>query len=122
MRKLVFTGVLVLALSACTTTGPGQLYYWGEYEDLIYNAYHKPGDATAGAQIERLTRVVERARNTGKPVAPGIFAHLGMLYAMIGNPAASEQMLVEEKTRFPESTVFVDGLLERARKMQKEAP
>ncbi|WP_019602501.1 DUF4810 domain-containing protein [Teredinibacter turnerae] len=121
MQKLFISGLLLAALSACTATrGPGQLYYWGDYEDLIYLSYKKPGNATPAEQIERLSKVIDRAQAEGKAVAPGIYAQLGMMYAMVGNQSAAEQMLMEEKARFPESAVFIDGMLERAKQMREE--
>ncbi|TVZ41548.1 hypothetical protein P886_0894 [Alteromonadaceae bacterium 2753L.S.0a.02] len=117
MRKLFLLSLLG-CLAACTNTPTQNLYYWGDYEQLIYDWYHKPGSAVPSEQIYKLNEVISRAEQEGKAVAPGIFAQLGMMYAMVGNPAAAEQAFREEKARFPESAVFIDGLLERSQKIR----
>jgi hypothetical protein len=38
-----------------------------------------------------------QAKDSGKKVVPGFYAHLGMMYAKQGNTAKSEAMLLQEK-------------------------
>lgn len=90
------------------------LYYWGEYEELVYKMYNKPGSATPEAQIDKLTRDIQKADSRGIPVPPGIFAHLGFMYAAVGNESDAMASFNEEKERFPESHVFVNGMMSRA--------
>lgn len=115
VTKFLCISYLVVWLVACETT-PSGLYYWGAYEDLLYDMYHQPSEAPAEKQIEKLTQNIAYAENRGWIVGPGIHAHLGMLYASIGNMSAAKQELTKEKILFPESAVFIDGMLERAEK------
>lgn len=107
--SLVMTCVL---LGACQTTP--ELYYWGSYEQLLYDMYNKPGSATAELQIDSLSTDIEKAENRGKKVAPGIHAHLGLMYAAVGNMAAAEAAFNNEKRLYPESATLLDGMLQRA--------
>lgn len=105
--------IIVGLLSGCAT-GSREMYYWGNYEDLVYKMYKKPGEATPEVQIERLNRDLEQAQAKGLAVPPGVYAHLGIMYAALGMQDKAEQAFLEEKFRFPESAVLIDGMLTRA--------
>ncbi len=92
------------------------LYYWGGYERLIYTMYKQPGSADAVTQIQVLTADIQRAAGTGKPVAPGVYAHLGMMYASQGDVDKAVNALNMEKQLYPESTVMIDGMIGRVKK------
>lgn len=99
-------------LAACQTNS--QLYYWGSYEEQLYNQFNKPGKAPPELQIDKLSEDIERAENSGKKIAPGVHAHLGLMYAAVGNMAAAEAAFNNEKKLYPESAVLLDGMLQRA--------
>lgn len=82
-------------LVGCQTNS--QLYYWGSYEEQLYNQYNKPGKAPPELQIDKLSEDIERAENSGKKIAPGVHAHLGLMYAAVGNMAAAEAAFNNEK-------------------------
>lgn len=107
------------ALAGCATNK--EMYYWGEYEQLLYNAYVKPGSADPQTQIEKLTADIQKAEALGKKTAPGINAHLGFLYAVEGKDSQSKAAFMEERDLYPESAIFIDGMMERAAQAQKEA-
>jgi len=112
MKKIILlTGIFVL-LVGCQTQ---DIYYWGSYESQLYNMYNKPGKATPTVQIEQLTRDIQQANNKGKPVPPGLYAHLGFMYSIEGKTEKAFAAFNEEKQRFPESAALIDGMLERAK-------
>lgn len=116
MRKLITAPLLgMLLLTGCASGNKG-LYYWGSYEPVLLDAYTNPGEAPTEVQIEKLTATIARAQDNHMNVPPGVFAHLGMLYARQGSTKLAIEALTEEKKRFPESAVFIDGLLARADK------
>ena len=112
------TWVLLALVSMILTAGCAarqqDLYYWGEYEQLIHDAYMKPGAADTTTQIEKLTADIEKASATGKRVPPGIYAHLGFLYAMEGKDSQSKAAFKQEQTLYPESIPLIEGMLKRA--------
>lgn len=107
-------------LAACETTSSSSLYYWGDYEQLLYDMYNKPGNAQPEMQIDQLSADIERARHEGKRIAPGVHAHLGLMYASIGNMAAAEAAFNNEKVLFPESATLLDGMLQRAHQARQK--
>lgn len=108
--------VSVWLLSGCASTASNDIYYWGEYEQLIHDMYINPGKADAVMQIEKLTADIQKAESTGKRVPPGLYAHLGLMYSSQGQAAQAEAALREEQKLYPESTKFIQGLMDRASK------
>jgi len=115
-RTLALLGIFLMA--GCATKQ--EIYYWGEYEQLIHDAYIKPGSADSATQIEKLNADIQKAEAMGKKVAPGIYAHLGFLYAVEGKDSQSKAAFRQEETLYPESTVFIEGMLNRARQNEEK--
>ncbi len=99
----------VLLMSGCAVKDK-RTYYWGQYENVVYGHHLKADEFSAHVQIKTLTKDIEKAQAIGKPVAPGVYAHLGMLYASIGNLDSAIDSLNAEKKHFPESSILIDGL------------
>ena len=119
--KLIATylnrGVLLVSCSimiGCATSEP--LYYWGDYEELIYQMYIEPGAADSATQVAKLKEDINKASTAGKPVPPGLHAHLGYMYFLQSDTHAAVLEFEMEKKLFPESIKFVDGLMGRLKK------
>lgn len=108
MKKIVCAFGLLFALSACKTTEP--LYYHGTYNTAVYT-YLKGDESTPAEQIASLQQVIQTAEANGKRIAPGIHAHLGLLYFDAGNSDLGKQHFEHEKALFPESAKYLDFLL-----------
>lgn len=118
VRALVILAIFPYALTGCISH-PKEGYYWGHYEQLIHDMYIKPGSADTSTQVQRLTQDIQQAQSVGKPIAPGIYAHLGFMYALKGNLSQAQDAFNEEKSLYPESAVFIDGMMSRALKERK---
>ncbi len=103
---------ILLLASGCAVKDK-RTYYWGQYENIVYGHHLKTDEFSAHTQIETLSKDIEQAQASGKPVAPGVYAHLGMLYASIGNIDSALDSLNAEKKHFPESHILIDGLTSR---------
>lgn len=101
-----------MAAAGCAHREP-PLYRWGSYENLVYDMYVNPGKAEPGVQIVKLTEDIQRANAEGQRVPPGVHAHLGYMYYIQGNEGEAMREFAEERELFPESAVFVDGILRR---------
>lgn len=99
----------VLFVSGCATTQPH--YYWGDYEGLVYKMYNKPGEAEPSVQVDVLTQDIQKANDAGKPVPPGVHAHLGFAYAAQGNVELAMAAFAQERALYPESKVLMDKML-----------
>lgn len=106
--------VALLVAAGCATQPP--LYTWGSYEELLYTAYTKPGEALPEQQVTQLEADYQKARADNRRMPPGWHAYLGYLYFSLGRLDQAMQQLQTEKAEYPESTVFVDRLLTRLTK------
>jgi hypothetical protein len=106
---LVASGLL---LAGCATPKTPPLYQWDGYQPQVYE-YFK-GQTGPQQQIDALEQALQRIRAKGNRPPPGFQAHLGVLYASVGNDTQAEQAFEAEKQSFPESTAYMDFLLKRS--------
>lgn len=110
--RLGIVAASLLMLSACVAPNP-PLYRWGEYEDIIYTGYKNPGSSDPVTDASLLSEDMARTEAEGKQVPPGVRIHLGYLYYAQGREDEARALFELEREIFPESHVFVDGLLSR---------
>ncbi len=109
----LFTALFIttsVLLGGCATQD-NSLYYWGSYETMIYEMYVEPGNAPAALQITSLEADIQKSDALGKKVPPGVYAHLGMMYAAEGKAGLAQDALLKEKALYPEAGTLVDTLL-----------
>ncbi|MDR3088126.1 MAG: DUF4810 domain-containing protein [Azoarcus sp.] len=110
----VFPTLALLAfLSGCAGSGPPPLYGWGSYEEQVYT--HLKGESRE-KQIEAMERDRQKIEAGGRVLPPGFYAHLGLLYMETGHDGEAVACFETEKTRFPESAVFMGFLLDKYKK------
>ena len=106
--KLACLALFALLLAGCDQPDtPRSLYYWdGTYSSSLYSDLNEDGDATE--QISRLENLVQTSTQRGYKVAPGLYAHLGLLYLNNGNLGAANANFDKEVENFPESREFIN--------------
>lgn len=107
-----------LLLAGCASSTP-PLYQWTGYQPQVYE-YFK-GQKSPQEQIDALEKALQEIRGKGHTPPPGFHAHLGMLYASVGNEQQAEQELQAEKQLFPESSTYMDFLLKKKTDATKPA-
>lgn len=114
-RFLVLAATLTAASFAAggCVTPPSDQYHWGSYEACVGGLCRDPGGEHLQDEIRALSGDIEKARVQGLPVAPGVHAHLGYLYYLGGNYESAALEFTAEGELFPESAVFIDGILKR---------
>jgi len=115
MKKLIFTrfylfSFAITLLSSCATK---TIYYWGDYEDLIYTQYQTPGKATPEYQVDIMQADIQEAKSENKPLPPGFYAHLGYQYLQMGKIIEAKNSFEAEKKQFPESAVLMNRFLKK---------
>lgn len=108
LRTPLLALAAALLLPACAT-GPGPLYYWGDYQSQVYGQLTR--DKGPDEQIASLEAGIEKARAAGKPLPPGYQAHLGMLYAQKEQGERMRQYFEAEKAQYPEGASYLDFLM-----------
>ncbi len=112
MKPLLALILLSTVLVGCVTPEP-PLYRWGAYEDIIYQPYKNPGESDPVTDATSLSEDMARTEAEGQQIPPGVRVQLGYLYYNQGNTGRAVALFKEERAVFPESAVFIDGLLER---------
>ena len=103
----------ILLLAGCRSP---DIYYWGNYENVIYGMYAHPDKVPPDAQVQKLEQDEHRAAAVNKPLPPGFHAHLGWAYYQLGKLDLARQEFELEKQQFPESAVFMDRVLNKLAK------
>jgi hypothetical protein len=117
--RLVTFALIALALTGCQTPSN---YYWGGYENMLYQGYKDPGKmADMKLGLESYVKAMDDAK---QKVAPGLFAELGTLYLDSGEADKAVIMYARERDAWPESKYLMDTLIkniERKKVVQSEA-
>lgn len=108
--RTIIAGLVAALLTACAAQRE-PLYHWGDFPAQQY-AYFQ-GDKGPEEGIQALEKTREEARAKGKPLPPGLQAHLGLLYGQTGRIDLFEQHLEAEKQQYPESAAYIDFLLKK---------
>ncbi len=109
----------VAALAMLITAGCAaphkRLYEWGGYQGQVYDHLRGQGKGPE-QQIIELEKDLEEAGASGATVPPGFYAHLGLLYMTVGKGDQAVQLWNKEKSLFPESSQYIDFLLNNMKK------
>jgi len=97
-------------LCGCATTH--DKYDWGSYDHSLYVYYKDP--ATAGDLLQGLDALIKNADSTKAVVPPGIYAEYGYLLLQQGKSKEAVGAFQQEETRWPESKVFMDRMIQVA--------
>jgi len=101
--------LLLLLTGACTSP----LYDWGHYEESVLAMETGFQDVDLLDEIDTLERQAEAAAAKDRRPPPGLHAHLGYLHYLAGNSDAALRHFQTEKAVYPQSSVFMDGLISR---------
>ena len=89
------------------------IYKWDGYQEQV--SLHLTGKAGPEQQIIELEKNLSKIQANGK-TPPGYMAHLGLLYAEVGNDGQAKKYFQTEKELFPESAPFMNYLLAKISK------
>ena len=111
---LLWVFVLLLPVLGGCASQPG-LYRWGDYDNQVYAHFKNTGSTEE--QIHILEKTLQ-TNNQTQPPPPGYHAHLGLLYAKLGQSELMRAHWEAEKSLYPESASFMDFLLNKSTPMK----
>lgn len=115
LKKLLSLVAPAFFLSGCAPSG---IFYWGDYEDSLYQRYieHNP----AQAEVYLQETIIDAERNHYR-VPPGVYADYGFLLYRRGDKQAAIEFFNKEKQTYPESAMLMEKLMVRVRlQMEQE--
>lgn len=98
--------VAISLAGGCATNK--QLYNWGPYESQVYSHFKSESPES---QIVILEKHLAEIKTNGTRPPPGFYAHLALLYSKAGRDSEVMGMFDEEKKLYPESSVFINNLI-----------
>lgn len=111
-RSLLSAIALALSLVFLGGCKTQTLYHWGNYENMLYANYAKPGQLSPEDQLVLMEEDMQKAETAGQPLPPGFFAQLGRVFLELGQIGEARSAFEQEKTRFPESAALMDRFIE----------
>lgn len=108
---LLLLGSAVLTACSAGEESDSNLYHWGNYADTVYRYYNEPNDF--GRQEADLQEIIAKAKGRNKPVAPGLYGHLGLVLLKQGKTAEAYAAFQQEQQLYPESKTFMQYLQHR---------
>lgn len=109
LAKNLVVVMLLGVLAGCAAPSKG-LYSWNGYQAQVYS-YLKSDAPSADEQILSLEQGVQQTAAQGNHLPPGYHAHLGLLYLNTGRTDQAITAWEQEKKAFPESTQYIDYLI-----------
>lgn len=106
--RLACLALFALLLAGCNQPDtPRSLYYWdGTYNNALYTYLNESGDTNE--QISHLENLIQTSTQKGYKIAPGLYAHLGLLYLNNGNLGVANANFDKEVQNFPESREYIN--------------
>ncbi len=104
-RRLLLIFIFLM-LTGCAKEG---LYYWGDYENSLYQRYVDNDHQQADSYIRDTINEAE----SKKRIPPGLSADYGFMLYRQGNKNAAVKFFEQEKQLFPESSAFMSTLIKQ---------
>ena len=108
---VLLLAAISLIFGSCAPTS--SMYYWGDYSKTLYHYRKDANDEAQGKHMTELEAIVKGSKERNLRVPPGVYCELGYMYAKKGNNKQAMELFALEKSTYPESTHFVDRLLEK---------
>ena len=110
MNFQLFTIFILLVFNSCT---PPSGYYWGNYSQTLYQYKKNQTKESYDEHKNELLTILEESDKKGLRVPPGVCAELGYIYLIEGNNEKASSYFNKEKTIYPESSKFMDSLIQK---------
>lgn len=111
MRLFLPLAVLLLLVGCQQQAKP--MYYWGDYTQTYYDYAKTPSEETLAAHEASLVTIIAKSEELGIRIPPGVYAEYGFIQLKKGQTEQAVSLFTKEKTLYPESTVFMDRLIQR---------
>ena len=111
--KLLLSIASTFILVGCGAK-PQALYNYGDYSESYYaNKKNMSEESTLKLQ-NSIEQAIEKAgESRSGRVAPGMYANLGYMYLKSGSPKKAVTNFKKEKSIYPESTRFMDRMIQK---------
>ena len=114
LLRWLFSGLIASALGGCAAPS---IYHWGKFEDGLNERYVNENHPEADVY---LFDTISTAEQQHLRVPPGAYADYGFVLFRRGDRQGAITYFEKEKQTFPESSAFMNKLIERVKQKEKE--
>lgn len=116
---MIKKNILLLCATSAVLAGcvAAPRFEYGSYEPALYAYYKKP--EMADKFEAALQKAIKKGEETDR-LAPGMYAELGYLKLSQGDQAGAVELFRKEAQAFPESEVFMSGVVTRLNHQESE--
>ena len=108
MNKIIYL-FFILLIAACTQP---PMYYWEDYSKTLYKYKKDLTLEMLDKHKTELLEIISKSNEKGLRIPPGINAELGYIFFLQEQYDQAIVYLKKEKLTYPESTKFIDDLLQ----------
>jgi len=109
IQSIVLCFICGTALFGCAPKG---LFYWGDYENSLYERYMENNSAQAENYLQLS---IDKAIKENRRVPPGVYADYGFILYQRGDKNSAINFFEKEKQLYPESQALMSKLIERVK-------
>lgn len=109
MKNTTLYSLLILIIVGCA---PQTMYYWGDYSNTLYKYKKDATPETLEKHKTELQDIINKSNEKGLRIPPGINAELGYIFLLQEQYDQAMIYLKKEKSTYPESSKFIDDLLQ----------
>lgn len=125
MKNLFFLKSFLLVAAIALMTGcaskPTALYNYDGYSQSYYAYKKSPSEDSLAALIKVIEEDIENVNESvSQRVPPGLYAKLGYLYLKSGDKKKAVALFEKEKALYPESSKFMNTLINKVEVSQGE--
>ena len=118
LLKLVLPLAAAALMTGCASK-PKALYNYGNYSESYYAYKQDASPEPLLAMQQAIEKAIAEAGDSiSGRVPPGMYANLGYIYLKQGNAKEALQDFEMEKKLYPESTHFMDRVIEKVNKAE----
>jgi hypothetical protein len=111
MKKILFIAFGLSLLVGCVQQNT--LYNWGKYQEASYAYVKNNTDEDLEKLMKEYQYIIDNQKDGLKKVPPGIYADYGYLLVKQGKIKEGLELLKLEIVLYPESAVFIEGIIKR---------
>lgn len=120
MRHVAARLPAFLALFTVAACAPTPLFYWGQYEESLYERHKDPSEGGQAVAFKMLEVTIQEAEANKSRVPPGVYADYGYLLFKQGKADDAIVYFRREAETYPESRYLMESIISRIQSKQPQ--
>lgn len=109
-----------LALLTVAACAPTPLFYWGQYEESLYERHKDPSEQGQAVAFKMLEVTIQEAEANKARVPPGVYADYGYLLFKQGRVDDAIAYFRKEAETYAESRYLMESIISRIQRNKSQ--